>query len=147
MTKFSFLASFIFLVLIQCNQKSPDFDLLIVNGTIYDGTGSAPYLADLGIKGDRIIRITDLSKSSAVKKIDASGLIISPGFIDMHTHLEAIMELPLAESLVRQGVTFALGGPDGGSPWPISTYLDSLSKTGIGVNIGYLIGHNTICKG
>jgi len=146
MTKFPLLPLLVFALLINCSPKRAQFDILIVNGTIYDGTGSAPFKADIGIKEDRIVEIGDLSNSEALKKIDATGLSVSPGFIDMHTHLEPIMEMPLAESLVRQGVTLSLGGPDGGSPWPFGFYLDSLSKIGLGVNVAYLIGHNTIRK-
>ena len=99
---------------------------------------------DLGITGGKIQQIGDLKDANSEKIIDASGLAVAPGFIDMHTHLEPIMELPSAESLLRQGVTFALGGPDGGGPWPFGSYLDSLDKLSLGINVGYLIGHNTI---
>jgi N-acyl-D-aspartate/D-glutamate deacylase len=136
----------LFFFFTNCSQNNHDFDILILNGTIYDGTGNQPIQADLGIKDDQIIAIGNLSSSIASRSIDAKGLAISPGFIDMHTHLEPLMEMPLAESLVRQGVTLALGGPDGGSPWPFGSYLDSLSKMGLGVNVAYLIGHNTIRK-
>ena len=71
-------------------------------------------------------------------------MVVSPGFIDMHTHLEPIMEMPDAKSLIMQGVTLALGGPDGGGPWPFGSYLDSLEQLGTGPNLAYLIGHNTI---
>ncbi|MDX1333663.1 MAG: D-aminoacylase, partial [Robiginitalea sp.] len=62
----------------------------------------------------------------------------------IHTHLDPILELPECESHVRQGVTTALGGPDGSSPWPFGAYLDSLEQLGMGMNVGYLIGHNTV---
>jgi len=146
MYKSTFPAILSVLLLVHCTSKDPEFDISILNGMIYDGTGSEPFQGDLGIKADRIISIGDLSNSTTRETIDAKGLVISPGFIDMHTHLEPIMAMPLAESLVRQGVTLALGGPDGGSPWPFGSYLDSLENSGLGVNVAYLIGHNTLRK-
>lgn len=136
-------ALFLVLILFSCS-KSPEFDLIILNGTIYDGTGNAPIHGDIGIMGDRIVEIGNLKSKKAMATIDATGLAVSPGFIDMHTHLEPIMQLPQAESLVRQGITFALGGPDGGGPWPFGAYLDSLTTFPLGLNVGYLVGHNTI---
>jgi len=62
----------------------------------------------------------------------------------MHAHLEPLPDLPGAESAVRQGVTFALGGPDGGSPLPLGSYMTAREQQGIGINVGYLVGHNTI---
>ncbi|WP_144604242.1 N-acyl-D-amino-acid deacylase family protein [Algoriphagus algorifonticola] len=131
-----------FLSLISC--KSDKYDLIIINGTILDGTGSESFQADIGILDERIVEIGDLKNVEAKTIIDASGLMVSPGFIDMHTHLEPIMEMPDAKSLIMQGVTLALGGPDGGGPWPFGSYLDSLEQLGIGPNLAYLIGHNTI---
>lgn len=133
----------LFLLLLSCNPQ-PEFDLVILNATIYDGSGAEGYQADLGIKGDKIVSIGDLQKNRAVETIDASGLAVAPGFIDMHTHLEPIKELPTMESLVRQGVTFSLGGPDGGGPWPFGDYLASLDTFPLGLNVGYLVGHNII---
>jgi N-acyl-D-aspartate/D-glutamate deacylase len=126
----------------SCTEES--YDTIILNGTVYDGTGSDGRQTDIGIIGDRITKIGDLSKANAELTIDASGKAVSPGFIDMHTHLEPIMEMPEAESLVRQGATLALGGPDGSSPWPFGEYLDSLEQMGVGPNLAYLVGHNTI---
>lgn len=126
--------------------QSPDYEIIIKGGTIYDGTSSDPFIGDIGIKSGKILTIGNLSGASAEKIINAEGLAVAPGFIDMHTHLEPIMEMPLAESLVRQGVTLALGGPDGGGPWPFGEYLDSLSKMNLGINVAYLVGHNTLRK-
>lgn len=141
----SILLAYLALLIFSCSP-SPKYDILILNGTIYDGTGGDPYQADIGIVGDRIVEIGKLGKESAEEVIDATGLAVSPGFIDMHTHLEPIMELPMMESLLRQGVTFALGGPDGGGPWPFGEYLDSLDSFPLGINVGYLTGHNSIRK-
>lgn len=76
--------------------------------------------------------------------IDATGRIVAPGFIDLHAHLEPLLRLPAAESHVRQGVTLALGGPDGGSPLPLAPYMDSAQRAGLGINVAYLVGHNAI---
>ncbi|MDH5597803.1 MAG: D-aminoacylase [Cyclobacteriaceae bacterium] len=133
------------LLLFSC-KSNDHYDILILNAEIYDGSGGASYQGDLGIVGDKIIHIGDLKKSTAERIIDAQGLALAPGFIDMHTHLEPLMELPMAESLVRQGVTTSLGGPDGSSPWPLADYMDSLGHLGVGLNVAYLIGHNTVRK-
>ncbi|MGB4838505.1 MAG: D-aminoacylase [Saprospiraceae bacterium] len=125
---------------------SQDYDLIILNGSIYDGSGSAPYTSDLGIKGLKIISIGKLNTSSATKVIDATELALSPGFIDLHAHLEPILQMPGAESHVRQGVTLALGGPDGGSLWPFGEELEEISKKQLGMNVAFLAGHNTIRK-
>jgi dihydroorotase/N-acyl-D-amino-acid deacylase len=76
--------------------------------------------------------------------VDAAGRVVTPGFIDLHAHLDPLLALPAAESHVRQGVTLALGGPDGGGPWPFAAYLDSVARTGVGMNVAFLAGHNTI---
>lgn len=134
----------LFILTFSCQR--PNYELIIKNGIIYDGSSSDPFISDIGIKSGKIMTMGDLSDASAEKIIDAEGLAVSPGFIDMHTHLEPIMEMPLAESLVRQGVTLALGGPDGGGPWPFGEYLDSLSKMSLAINVAYLVGHNTLRK-
>ncbi|KAB7530449.1 amidohydrolase family protein [Flagellimonas olearia] len=121
-----------------------NYDLLILNGTVYDGSGNTPIMADIAIKDSMIVMIGNLDDAIATQTIDAQGLAVAPGFIDMHTHLEPIMELSSCESHVRQGVTTALGGPDGGSPWPLGSFMDSLEAKGIGMNVAYLVGHNTI---
>ena len=126
--------------------QQPEFDVLISGGTVIDGTGSPRYRADVALKGDRIALISrsPIPGSRAARTIEATGKIVSPGFIDMHAHLDPLMQLLGAESAVRQGVTFALGGPDGGSPLPLGRYMDSLTSRGIGINVGYLVGHNTV---
>jgi N-acyl-D-amino-acid deacylase len=126
-----------------CSDKQ-HFDVLVQNGNVFDGTGTTSQLIDIGIRNDRIVAIGNLSNATANRIIDAQDLVVAPGFIDMHAHLDPLMTLPECESMLRQGVTTALGGPDGSSPMPLKTYMDSLEKIGIGMNVGYLIGHNTI---
>jgi dihydroorotase/N-acyl-D-amino-acid deacylase len=123
-----------------------DFDLLIKNGNVYDGSGKSYYQADVAVKNKRIVAIGNLEKKTAKRIIDAKELAVSPGFIDLHSHIESIHETPDAQSHVRQGVTLALGGPDGGSPWPFGKYLAELDKKPLGLNVAHLVGHNRIRK-
>ena len=96
------------------------FDLLIVDGTLIDGTGGAARRADLGIRGGRIAAIGALRGSSADRVIDAAGLTVVPGFIDIHSHADTeLLVAPKAESKVRQGVTTEVSGADGGSAAPV----------------------------
>lgn len=143
-SKAAFQLIFGVVLFLGCNN--PEYDILILNGEIYDGTGGAPFKADIAVKDSVIVGIGDLSEFKATRIIDAKGMAVAPGFIDMHAHLDPILNLSDCESHVRQGVTTALGGPDGGSPWPIKTHLDSLDKIGVGMNIAYLVGHNQVRK-
>lgn len=111
---------------------------------VYDGNGAAGQIMDIAVLGDEIIKIGKNLRGEAPTIIEANGLIVAPGFIDVHAHLEPLPLMPTAESHVRQGVTTALGGPDGGSPLQIGDYLDSLQTKRIGLNVAYLIGHNTV---
>ncbi len=127
-------------------EAQPTYDLLLRGGTVLDGTGAPRFRADVAIRGDRIVRIsrTPLAASEARRTLDVTGRIVAPGFIDMHAHLDPLMRLPAAESHARQGVTLALGGPDGGSPLPLGPYLDSAAARGLGINVAYLVGHNAV---
>jgi dihydroorotase/N-acyl-D-amino-acid deacylase len=128
------------------SADAQSWDVLIAGGTVVDGTGAAPFTADVAISGGSIVRVsrTALPRSNATRVIDARALVIAPGFIDLHAHLEPLVTMPDAESHVRQGATTALGNPDGGGTLPLGAYLDSLESLGIGMNVGYLAGHNTI---
>jgi N-acyl-D-amino-acid deacylase len=126
--------------------QAGQYDLLIANGTILDGTGSPRYRGDIAITGDRVVRVERgaIPPALAKRTIDARGLIVAPGFIDLHAHLEPLPEMPDAQSAAMQGVTLALGGPDGGGPWPFGPYLDSLDHKPLGINVAFLGGHNSI---
>ncbi len=140
------VTSLILLLVVFCSPDNwaQQYDLIIRNGTIYDGRGGKPFKADVAIKDQKIVAIKKLPKATAKKIIDATGLAVSPGFIDLHTHIEAIHKTPDAESHVRQGITLAIGGPDGGGPWPFGKYLADLENKQLGLNAAFLTGHNTI---
>ena len=119
--------------------------MVLSGGDVLDGTGSVAFAADVGIRGDRIVAIgPDLDTARAGRVVDASGLVVAPGFVDVHTHLDPLFSLPDAESHIRQGVTTALGGPDGGGPLPLGAYLSEAESLGVGLNVAMLVGHNSI---
>ena len=140
------LSSFLLLALpTACVQLLQPYDIIIRSGKIVDGTGNPWYRADLGIKGGKIAAIGILEGRKAKRVIDAESMIVSPGFIDIHTHTERRMpEIPSVENYIRQGVTTVVGGNCGGSPYPIGEFIRNIRKTRISLNLVLLVGHNTI---
>ena len=133
-------------VLAASPAGAQQYDIVLANATIIDGTGAARFTGAVGITGDRIAIVsrTPIPAAQAKRVIDVRGHVVAPGFIDLHAHLEPLLQMPGAESAARQGVTLALGGPDGGGPWPFKPYLDSAEKAGLGINVAFLVGHNTV---
>lgn len=127
-------------------EPSGPYDLVIRGAEVIDGTGAARVRADVAVRGDRIVAIRSEGIDTAVAErvVDGAGKVLAPGFIDLHAHLDPLLRLPAAESMARQGVTTALGGPDGGGPWPFGEALTEAEAAGIGINVGYMAGHNTI---
>lgn len=123
-----------------------DWDVLIKGGVVINGTGQPRYAADVALRGDRIVQVSrrPLDPARAARVIDATGKIVSPGFVDAHTHLDPLLRIPGGESHVRQGVTSALGGPDGSAPWPLADYQNRAQALGLGLNVGFMVGHNTV---
>ncbi len=137
---------FSLMIAVHAPAQAPTYDLLIAGGMVVDGTGSPAFRADVAIAGGRIAAVsrTPIPASAARRRINASGLIVAPGFIDLHAHLEPILTMPDAESHVRQGVTLALGGADGGGASPMGAYLARVEQVKLGMNVAFLTGHNTI---
>lgn len=115
--------------------------VVIRNASIIDGTGKAAYRGDVRIKDGKIEKIGKIKQSRSDEVIDANGLTLAPGFIDIHNHSESgLLREGTAANQVSQGITTILVGPDGGSPWPIAEYLAKLEGK-IAPNVGAFIGH------
>jgi len=100
-----------------------DYDYLIKNATIVEGTGKKSYKGSLAVKGDKVVEMGDV-KGVAAETIDAKGLTAVPGFIDAHSHVDwALLWFPKTESHVMQGITTFVGGQCGGSPAPLGEYI------------------------
>ncbi|MFZ5825960.1 MAG: N-acyl-D-amino-acid deacylase family protein [Bacillota bacterium] len=124
------------------------YDLVIKGGTIIDGTGSARYRGDVAIQGDRIAAVGKLGAYTATAEIDATGLIVAPGFINPHSHthddaINPFIERDAVASLM-QGITTEIGGVDGRSPVDIGQELKRLADEGTGVNFGLFLGQGSV---
>lgn len=118
--------------------------VLIKNAVIADGSGRPAFTGDIRVKNGKIVKIGSIKPSSKDEIIDATGLILAPGFIDIHNHSESgLLREGTAANQVSQGITTILVGPDGGSPFPIKDYFAKLDGK-IAVNVGAFIGHATL---
>jgi dihydroorotase/N-acyl-D-amino-acid deacylase len=125
--------------------QSNRFDILITGAKIVDGSGGAWFYGDVGIRGDSIASIGLIPGGTAATTIDAHGLVVAPGFIDIHSHgRRGISSVPTAENYLREGVTTIVEGPDGSSPLPISTFLGGIAKTPISINFATMVGQGSI---
>ena len=121
----------------------PAYDLVIRNGRVADGTGNPAFYASVAIRDGRIAAIGRI-ESRGAEELDATGCIVAPGFIDVHTHGEAIARLPLAENFIRQGVTTLVLGNCGSSELDLHAFFSQVERNGTAPNVASLIGHNTV---
>jgi N-acyl-D-amino-acid deacylase len=130
-----------------CLHAQTTADILIKNGRILDGTGNSWFWGDVAIKDGKILKIGSLSSLPAVKVIDARGLIVAPGFIDVHTHIEGDeVKNPTADNFIYDGVTTVVTGNCGSSNTGIGSYLHKLDSLKLSINVASLIGHNDVRK-
>jgi len=139
------------LTLFSCGKEKIEADILIQNGIVYNGIDTISSSASVAIKNDKIVFVGDdkLVNITAKKIIDVNGMIVSPGFIDPHTHADR--ELKLAEKshnkpFLFQGITTVVVGNDGDSYYPSSKFIEIYTKNGIGTNAVLLVGHGTVRK-
>lgn len=125
------------------DAQAAAFDVIVRGGTVLDGSGAPGYDADVGIRGGVITAVGDLGGASAASEIDAAGLLVAPGFINMHSHA-ASGELPRAESSLKQGITSEFLYPDGGGPVEPWRQVTALEDAGLAVNIGHYIGFGAV---
>jgi len=139
------------IVVTACDPLPPgpgSLTLIIVGGTIIDGTGAPSIVGDVGMIGNRIAWVGASGRTTATDTIDAAGLVIAPGFIDVHSHTSPQItreEFRLNEGVVRQGVTTVIGGPDGYfDASMLRRLMTAHDSVGIGTNVGYYVGHNGV---
>lgn len=127
------------------SQQAQSQGTVIVNARIADGSGAPLRAASVRIAGDRIARIGAFEPGPGEQVIDASGLVLAPGFIDLHNHSDGDLPgEPLAESQIAQGLTSILIGADGDSPWPIGEWLDARRRAPSALNVAVIAGHATV---
>jgi len=138
------MSRLLLLCLLPVAARAADYDLLIRNARVIDGSGNPWYLADIGVKSGKIAAIGKLISATADRTIDAANRVVTPGFIDVHTHVEDLEKLPRADNYLLDGVTSLVSGNCGGSKADLSVWFAALEKQGIGPNLASLYGHNTV---
>jgi N-acyl-D-aspartate/D-glutamate deacylase len=129
------------------NTHAQRYDVIIRNGRVIDGTGNPWFMADVALDGDRIAAIGDLGAATAVREIDATGLYVTPGFIDAHSHAGpglATAELSHGEPLLVQGITTVMINPDGGGSIDLARQRSELLRDDMGVNAAQFVPHGSI---
>lgn len=127
----------------RAQAPASSYDVIIRHGMVFDGTGRAGVRADVAVANGHVVRLGDLSSARATTEIDAAGLYVAPGFINIHSH--AVPDaLPRAENMLTQGVTTEILNPDGGGALDISQQLAGDAARGLAVNIGAYIGFNSV---
>jgi N-acyl-D-amino-acid deacylase len=132
------------LALLLAPPPAPTFDLLLRGGTVVDGSGAPAFRADVGIRDGKIARVGDLKEASAKRVIDATGQVVAPGFIDVHTHADDLAKKARAENFVRMGVTTLVAGNCGSSALDMGKAFEEVRKAGVSVNFATLLGHGTV---
>ena len=129
------------------SSQSPAYDLLITGGQVVDGSGNPWFYADVAVKDGRIAAVGLLASAAARRTVDATGKVVTPGFIDMHSHADgglASMDLRHAPNVVAQGITLVAVNQDGRSPRPLRDQKALYEKQGIGPHAVLMVGHGTV---
>jgi N-acyl-D-amino-acid deacylase len=140
------LALLALLAPLALSAQQRTYDILITNGRVLDGSGSAALSSDIAIRADRIVAVGRLDGATATRVIDASGMVVAPGFIDVHSHAFGGLQgaLHTAVPLLAQGITTVFINPDGDGPTDLSAQRKALEAKGVGVNIAQFVPHGSI---
>ncbi|HET7746658.1 MAG TPA: D-aminoacylase, partial [Vicinamibacteria bacterium] len=123
----------------------PAYDLLLRGGRVIDGSGNPWYAADVGVRDGRVAAVGPLDPARAARVIDVSGLVVAPGFVDVHAHVEgSVRARGTADNFVADGVTALVTGNCGGSDTDLPALFTELEQKGISLNLATLIGHNSV---
>ena len=142
--KKSILSALALCLLIAFGACAQQYDVVIKNGKIVDGSGNSWFYGDVAITKGKIVSIGKIN-GEAKKVIDAKGLIVAPGFIDVHTHIEGNdLEVPTAQNFIYDGVTSVVTGNCGSSNTNIARYFHQLDSVKTSINVATLIGHNDV---
>ena len=125
-------------------HAAENYDLVITGAHIVDGTGNPWFRGSIAVSGGKIVKVGRVDTSNAKQTIDAGGKIVAPGFIDVHTHTEAIFNNPSAENFVRMGITTLVTGNCGGSVTDVKAFLGRVREKPIAVNLSTLIAHGSV---
>jgi N-acyl-D-aspartate/D-glutamate deacylase len=132
------------------DPKAPDTNVVLRGATLLDGTGKPGYTGDLHIKGDRIVAVGTVGKIEGAKEVDAAGLVVCPGFIDLHTHCDSGLTGKTGKTgranknYVTQGCTTVVTGNCGSGPVDTGKFFQELEAGGVGSNVIHLATHNSI---
>jgi N-acyl-D-amino-acid deacylase len=130
-------------LLLAGTAAAADFDLLITNARIADGSGKPLVNGSIGVKGGKIVAVGQI-EGTAGQIIDAGGKVAAPGFIDVHTHSEDICLNPVAENFLRMGVTTIVTGNCGHSRTDVAKFFQEIGESKVALNVGTLIGHGSV---
>lgn len=126
-----------------CTKK--EYDVIIRGATVIDGSGNAGRVSDVAIQADTIAFVGNLSNAIGKEEIQGTGLVLSPGFIDTHSHHDrGLLEKPDALAAISQGITTIVVGQDGSSHWPLKDFFQTLQDNPVSLNIASYSGHNTL---
>lgn len=135
---------FILAIVAALAGRASTFDLLIRGARVIDGTGAPAFFAEVGIKNGKIAEVGKLKGAEAEEILDATGFVLAPGFIDVHTHAEEITELPEGQNFIRMGVTTLMLGNCGASKLDLEAYFKKIEEIRVAPNVATLIGHNVV---